>query len=86
MAPTILTEMRDEMAMTQDEIFAPVLGVYKFTDETEVVKRANDTPLGLAGYVFTKNTDRLWRMFENLDAGMIGLVGLLPLFFQGIID
>ncbi|KAL4723483.1 hypothetical protein ACLX1H_009118 [Fusarium chlamydosporum] len=73
MAPTILTEMKDEMLMTHEEIFAPVLGFYRFESEDEVVQRANDTPLGLASYVFTKNVDRLWRLFENLDAGMIGL-------------
>ncbi|CEI67790.1 hypothetical protein FVEN_g9595 [Fusarium venenatum] len=73
MAPTILTEMEDNMLMTHEEIFAPVLGFYRFESEDEVVQRANDTPLGLASYVFTKNVDRLWRLFENLDAGMIGL-------------
>ncbi|KAG8677816.1 hypothetical protein FPOAC1_003844 [Fusarium poae] len=73
MAPTILTGMEDNMLMTHEEIFAPVLGCYRFESEDEVVQRANDTPLGLASYVFTKNVDRLWRLFENLDAGMIGL-------------
>ncbi|KAL2674337.1 hypothetical protein Neosp_012788 [[Neocosmospora] mangrovei] len=73
MAPTILTGMTDKMSMTNEEIFAPVLGVYRFDTEDEVVKRANDTPLGLASYVFTKNVDRLLRMFEDLEAGMIGL-------------
>ncbi|KAM0331260.1 hypothetical protein ACHAQA_002930 [Verticillium albo-atrum] len=73
MAPTVLTDMTDDMTMSHEEIFAPVLGVYRFESEEEVVKRANDTPLGLASYVFTKNIDRLWRMFENLEAGMIGL-------------
>ncbi|KAM5349640.1 hypothetical protein ACJ41O_006145 [Fusarium nematophilum] len=73
MAPTILTGMKDNMLMTHEEIFAPVLGVYAFETEEEVVQRANDTPLGLASYVFTKNVDRLLRMFESLDAGMIGL-------------
>lgn len=77
MAPTILTGMTDKMAMTNEEIFAPVLGVYCFDTEDEVVKRANDTPLGLASYVFTKNVDRLLRMFEGLEAGMIGLVSLV---------
>jgi acyl-CoA reductase-like NAD-dependent aldehyde dehydrogenase len=80
MEPTILTDMKDEMLMTHEEIFAPLLGVYCFESEEEVVQRANDTPYGLASYVFTKNVDRLWRMFENLDAGMIGLVSRSPRF------
>ncbi|KAJ4265278.1 hypothetical protein NW762_004563 [Fusarium torreyae] len=73
MAPTILTDMTDEMAITNEEIFAPILGVYRFDTEDEVVKRANDTPYGLTSYVFTKNVDRLLRMYENLDTGMVGL-------------
>ncbi|KIW02575.1 uncharacterized protein PV09_06026 [Verruconis gallopava] len=73
MEPTILSQMNDDMQMSQEEIFAPILGVYTFDTEQEVVKRANDTPLGLASYVFSTNVNRLWRMFENLKAGMIGL-------------
>lgn len=76
MSPTIVTGATDEMLMTHEEIFAPVLGVYRFETEEEVTRRANDTPLGLSSYVFTKNVDRLWRMFENLEAGMIGLVSV----------
>lgn len=73
MEPTILTGVTDDMAMAHEEIFAPILGVYRFETEAEVVAKANDTPLGLASYVFTKDVDRLLRMFELLEAGMIGL-------------
>lgn len=76
MAPTILTGITDDMELAKEEMFAPVLGVFKFDSEEEAVRKANDTSMGLASYVFTKNVDRLWRMFENLEAGMIGLVGL----------
>lgn len=74
MEPTILTGVEDHMLMSGEEIFAPVLGISIFDTEEEVVKRANDTSLGLASYVFTQDADRLWRMLENLDAGMIGMV------------
>ncbi|KAH6657238.1 aldehyde dehydrogenase domain-containing protein [Truncatella angustata] len=73
MAPTILTNMADDMFMSCEENFAPILGVYAFETEKEVVRRANNTSMGLASYVFTKDVDRLWRLFENLEAGMIGL-------------
>ncbi|KAK7953671.1 UGA2-succinate semialdehyde dehydrogenase [Apiospora saccharicola] len=73
MAPAILINMNDEMAMSQEEVFAPLLAIYAFETEDEVTKRANNTPMGLTSYVFTKNVDRLWRMFEKLEAGMIGL-------------
>lgn len=46
---------------------------FKFDTEEEAVTVANDTSMGLASYCFTKNVDRLWRLFENLEAGMIGL-------------
>ncbi|KFG85628.1 succinate-semialdehyde dehydrogenase [Metarhizium anisopliae] len=73
MSPTIVTEVTDDMLMSKDEIFAPLLGVSVFDTEDEVTTRANNTSMGLASYVFTKNVDRLWRMFETLEAGMIGL-------------
>ncbi|GAB1215507.1 hypothetical protein ATERTT37_004697 [Aspergillus terreus] len=74
MDPTILIDMTDDMLMSQEEVFGPLLGFYPFTSETEVTKRANDTTFGLASYVFTENVNRLWRMMEKLEAGMIGLV------------
>jgi succinate-semialdehyde dehydrogenase len=74
MDPTVLTDMSPEMLMTKEETFAPVCGIYKFQEEAEAVRWANDTSMGLASYAFTKNVDRLWRMLENLEAGMIGLV------------
>ncbi|ROW11296.1 hypothetical protein VMCG_00864 [Cytospora schulzeri] len=73
MQPTILTGVSDDMELAREEMFAPVLGIFKFDTEDEAVNRANDTSMGLASYVFTKNVDRLWRMFEKLEAGMIGL-------------
>lgn len=81
MAPTILTGITDNMDLAKEEMFAPVLGVFKFDSEEEAVRKANDTSLGLASYVFTKDVDRLWRMFENLEAGMIGLVSRLVLHY-----
>ncbi|KJZ75748.1 hypothetical protein HIM_04905 [Hirsutella minnesotensis 3608] len=73
MEPTVLTGVTDDMLMSCDEIFGPLVGVSAFDTEDEVVARANNTSMGLASYVFTKNVDRLWRMFEKLEAGMIGL-------------
>uniref|UniRef100_A0A0D6R4Y0 Aldehyde dehydrogenase domain-containing protein n=1 Tax=Araucaria cunninghamii TaxID=56994 RepID=A0A0D6R4Y0_ARACU len=73
MSPTILTGMNEKMLMSREETFAPVCGLFKFDTEDQVVNWANDTSMGLASYAFTKNVDRLWRMLENLEAGMIGL-------------
>lgn len=89
MEPTLLTGVTD-MLMSRDEIFAPLAGLSVFDSEDEVVARANDTAMGLASYVFNKDVDRLWRMFEKLESGMVGLVRpspfllvLLFVFFSG---
>ena len=71
--PTIITDMKATMLISQEESFAPIAALYKFETEDEVVNWANDTNMGLAAYVFTKNVDRMWRMLDNLEAGMIGL-------------
>ncbi|ATY58735.1 succinate-semialdehyde dehydrogenase [Cordyceps militaris] len=73
MHPTILTGMTRDMLMTREETFAPVCGVYAFNTEDEVTRWANDTSMGLASYAFTKNVDRVFRLAENLEAGMIGV-------------
>ncbi|KAF9889852.1 hypothetical protein FE257_006942 [Aspergillus nanangensis] len=71
--PTILTNMTAEMLVSREETFAPIAALYKFETEDEAVRLANDTSMGLASYAFTKNIDRMWRMLENLEAGMIGM-------------
>ena len=84
MEPTILTGVTSDMAMNHEEIFAPILGVCRFETEAEVVQKANDTPLGLASYVFTKDVDKLLRLFETLEAGMIGLVRMTHQYSEDI--
>ncbi|KAH9215498.1 Aldehyde/histidinol dehydrogenase [Leptodontidium sp. 2 PMI_412] len=71
--PTIITNMTPEMLANNEEIFGPLLGMYKFETEEEVVRAANATSMGLASYFFTENVDRTWRMLERLEAGMIGM-------------
>ncbi|OAA70439.1 succinate-semialdehyde dehydrogenase [Cordyceps fumosorosea ARSEF 2679] len=73
MKPTILTGMTQDMLMSREETFAPVCGIYSFDTEEQVTRWANDTSMGLASYIFTKNMDRVFRLTENLDAGMIGV-------------
>lgn len=71
--PTIISDMISSMLTTNEEIFGPLLGLYKFNTEEEVVKAANDTSMGLASYFFTSDTSRTWRLLENLEAGKIGM-------------
>ncbi|KAE8368115.1 succinate-semialdehyde dehydrogenase [Aspergillus caelatus] len=71
--PTVIRDMGANMLITHEESFAPIAALYKFKTEEEVVRLANDTSMGLASYVFTKDIDRTWRMMESLEAGMIGV-------------
>lgn len=71
--PTILTGMTPDMLISQEESFAPIAALYKFDTEEEAVHCANDTSMGLASYAFTRDVNRVWRLMENLEAGMIGL-------------
>lgn len=71
--PTILSGMTEQMQISHEESFAPIAALYRFDTEEEAVQLANATSMGLASYAFTKNVDRVWRLFENLEAGMIGM-------------
>ncbi len=68
-APTIFAACNDEMVIVREEIFGPVMAVLPFTDEAEVVARANATEFGLAGAVFTQDLTRAHRVVAALDAG-----------------
>ncbi|PKY04531.1 aldehyde dehydrogenase [Aspergillus campestris IBT 28561] len=72
-APTILGGMTPEMLVSQEETFAPIAALYRFDEEAEAIRWANATSMGLASYAFTKNVDRVWRLLEALEAGMVGL-------------
>lgn len=71
--PTIISNTSEDMLAAREEIFGPVLGLFKFESEAEVVKAANDTSMGLASYFFTRDLSRTWRLLESLEAGMIGM-------------
>ena len=71
--PTVLDGVRPEMLVCREETFAPVAPILPFHDEEEAVALANDTPYGLAAYVFTRDLGRALRVSERLEAGVIGL-------------
>ena len=71
--PTIITGMTQDMLISHEESFAPIAALYPFKTEEQVVDLANKTSMGLVSYAFTKNVDRMWRMLENLEAGMVGM-------------
>ncbi|RTE65110.1 betaine-aldehyde dehydrogenase [Amphritea opalescens] len=69
-APTVFTNCTDEMPQVRDEIFGPVMSVLSFSDEDEVIKRANNTQFGLAAGVFTKDFARAHRVIGQMQAGI----------------
>jgi len=71
--PTIIAGANAEMLVSREETFAPVLAVYEFSTEDEAVEAANATDMGLASYFFTSDVHRSWRLYEKLDAGMVGI-------------
>ena len=71
--PTVLTGMTREMRIFHEEIFGPIAPIMTFASEAEAVELANDTPFGLASYVFTQNLSRAWRIPEALEYGLCGV-------------
>ncbi|MDC9701331.1 MAG: NAD-dependent succinate-semialdehyde dehydrogenase [Alphaproteobacteria bacterium] len=71
--PTVLRDVRDEMRIACEEIFGPVAPVLCFSDEADVIARANATRSGLAAYIYSCNLSRCWRMAEELEFGMVGI-------------
>jgi len=71
--PTVLTEVTSEMIIAHEETFGPVAPLFRFKDEEEALRIANDSQYGLAAYFFSKDLARAWRMTENLECGMIGV-------------
>jgi succinate-semialdehyde dehydrogenase/glutarate-semialdehyde dehydrogenase len=71
--PTILEGCTPSMELWHEEIFGPVVALYPFTTEAEAVAMANDTRVGLASYVYTRDMNRFWRVGEALEYGMVGV-------------
>ncbi|GAB7358422.1 hypothetical protein MBLNU230_g2488t2 [Neophaeotheca triangularis] len=71
--PTVIRDMKSNMQLANEETFGPVAGLFSFETEAEVVKLANNTDVGLAGYFFSKDLQRCYRMAEALEVGMVGI-------------
>ncbi|MGJ9403782.1 NAD-dependent succinate-semialdehyde dehydrogenase [Arthrobacter sp. KK5.5] len=71
--PTVLSGVPADANLMSEEIFGPVAPVIPFDTEEDVVRLANDTPWGLAGYLFTSDLDRAFRVGDALEVGMVGL-------------
>lgn len=76
-APTILTGLTPNMEIAAAEIFGPVVALYPFETEAEVIAMANDTPYGLAAYFWARDIGRIFRVGEALEYGMVGVNEIL---------
>jgi succinate-semialdehyde dehydrogenase/glutarate-semialdehyde dehydrogenase len=71
--PTLIVEARADMEIAREEAFGPVAPVFRFRDEAEAVRMANDTEYGLAAYFYSRDLARAWRVAGQLEYGMVGI-------------
>ncbi|MFJ9990111.1 NAD-dependent succinate-semialdehyde dehydrogenase [Pseudomonas putida] len=71
--PTVLAEATPDMLIASEETFGPVAACFRFQDEAQVLRLANDTPYGLSAYFYSRDIGRVWRMAEGLEAGIVGV-------------
>lgn len=70
-APTIFTNVKDEMKIYREEVFGPFVVISSFTSEEEAIQRANDTTYGLGSALFTQDLTRAHRVARQIEAGMV---------------
>jgi succinate-semialdehyde dehydrogenase/glutarate-semialdehyde dehydrogenase len=71
--PTILTGVTPEMLVAREETFGPVAPIFRFSTDAEAIRMANDTEFGLASYFYSRDINRVWRVAEALEYGMVGI-------------
>lgn len=72
-APTVLGNASREMQLSCEETFGPVVPLFQFRDENDVIQQANDTPFGLAAYFYSRDIARVWRVADRLETGIVGI-------------
>jgi len=76
--PTVLSGISTKSLTTGEEVFAPVIALYPFKTEEEVVAQANDCDVGLGSFIVTESMPQIWRVAEGLEVGMVGVnLGML---------
>jgi succinate-semialdehyde dehydrogenase/glutarate-semialdehyde dehydrogenase len=71
-APTVLSDVPLSALVNGEETFGPIAPLIKFETEEEVIKLANNSDVGLAGYFYSRDVGRVWRVAEALEVGMVG--------------
>jgi succinate-semialdehyde dehydrogenase/glutarate-semialdehyde dehydrogenase len=71
--PTVLAGVTTSMKVTREETFGPVAPLFRFKDDAEAIRLANDTEFGLAAYFYGRDIGRVWRVAEALEYGIVGI-------------
>ncbi len=71
--PTLLTGVTPSMRCAREETFGPVSSVIRFETEADAIRLANDTEYGLAAYFYSRDIDRIWRVAEQIETGIVGV-------------
>ncbi|AVS78665.1 NADP-dependent succinate-semialdehyde dehydrogenase I [Paracidovorax avenae] len=71
--PTVLTGATPQMQLSREETFGPVAPLFRFESDEEAVRLANDTEFGLASYFYSRDIQRVWRVAESLEYGIVGI-------------
>jgi succinate-semialdehyde dehydrogenase / glutarate-semialdehyde dehydrogenase len=71
--PTVLADVTPDMKIAREETFGPVAPLFRFKDEAEAIRMANDTDCGLAAYFYAAGMNRVWRVAEALEYGIVGI-------------
>lgn len=72
-APTVLAGATPDMQLSGEETFGPIVPLFRFDDEAEAIRTANDTPFGLATYFYSQDLRRIERVSRLLEAGLVGV-------------
>jgi succinate-semialdehyde dehydrogenase/glutarate-semialdehyde dehydrogenase len=76
--PTLITEMKTTMKVAREETFGPVAPLFRFKDDADAIRLANDTEFGLCAYFYSRDVGRIFRAAEALEAGIVGVnVGII---------
>ncbi|WP_423731588.1 NAD-dependent succinate-semialdehyde dehydrogenase [Hafnia paralvei] len=71
--PTVLRDVNESMRVAHEETFGPVAPLFKFHDEADAIRLANQTESGLAAYFYSRDIGRIYRVAEALESGMVGI-------------
>ena len=71
--PTVLCQVTPNMLVAREETFGPVAPLFRFTTEAQAIQMANDTEYGLASYFYSRDIQKVWRVAEQLEYGMVSI-------------